>query len=80
MTKPVLPLLRPSLPRAELLLPYLQQIDQSAVYTNFGPLNRSLIARLTSQQLSSFERPVFGVTTSSARNLSMTLRHLDSLI
>ncbi len=66
MTEKMLPLLRPSLPRAELLLPYLQQIDQNAIYTNFGPLNQSLIARLTSLQRDCFGRQVFGITTSSA--------------
>lgn len=33
-----IPVMRPRLPRAERLLPYLQQIDASRIYTNHGPL------------------------------------------
>jgi dTDP-4-amino-4,6-dideoxygalactose transaminase len=40
------PVLRPLLPRAEALLPYLQRIDASRVYTNFGPLATTMQARL----------------------------------
>lgn len=61
-----IPLLRPSLPDAQALLPYLQQIDANAFYTNFGPLNQSLIERLTEWQRERFHRQVFGVTASSA--------------
>ena len=34
--------MRPRLPRAEALLPYLAEIDQSQRYTNFGPLVKKL--------------------------------------
>lgn len=61
-----IPLLRPSLPDAQALLPYLLQIDANAFYTNFGPLNQSFIARLTEWQCARFQRQVFGVTASSA--------------
>jgi dTDP-4-amino-4,6-dideoxygalactose transaminase len=43
-----IPVLRPSLPDAELLLPYFQKIDQNRVYSNFGPLSRELSRRLES--------------------------------
>jgi dTDP-4-amino-4,6-dideoxygalactose transaminase len=67
MTKlPSIPLLRPSLPNAQALLPYLQQIDANAFYTNFGPLNESFLERITSWQRERFSRPVHAVTTSSA--------------
>ena len=36
-TAPI-PVLRPRLPTAERLLPYLRRIDQARVYSNFGPL------------------------------------------
>lgn len=38
----------PKAPRVESLLPYLKQIDQNRIYTNFGPLNDELIGRLSS--------------------------------
>lgn len=41
-----IPLLVPRMPVAERLLPYLQQIDQNRWYTNFGPLNEELEARI----------------------------------
>lgn len=41
-----IPVLRPRLPRAEQLLPYLRRIDRSRVYTNWGPLALELEARL----------------------------------
>ncbi len=40
------PVLRPMLPRAERLLPYLQRIDATRIYSNFGPLALELEARL----------------------------------
>lgn len=40
------PLMRPSLPTAAELHPYLEQIDRSQSYTNFGPLNDKLQRRL----------------------------------
>ena len=43
--KPI-PLMRPRLPDAERLLPYLREIDANRWYTNFGPLEQRLTARL----------------------------------
>ena len=44
--KPSLPVLRPHLPSADRVLPYLRMIDESRVYSNFGPLNAQLETRL----------------------------------
>lgn len=41
-----LPVARPSMPRAEALLPYLERIDASRNYSNFGPLVSELERRL----------------------------------
>lgn len=41
-----LPVLRPRMPRADALLPYLQRIDDRRAYSNFGPLVTELEARL----------------------------------
>jgi dTDP-4-amino-4,6-dideoxygalactose transaminase len=40
------PLLRPVLPTAEDLLPYLRRIDRSRIYSNWGPLAEELSGRL----------------------------------
>ncbi len=42
----VTPVLRPRLPDADRLLPYLRQIDDNRIYANFGPLALALAERL----------------------------------
>lgn len=42
----MLPVCRPLLPKAEQILPYLQQIDEARYYSNGGPLVRQLEERL----------------------------------
>jgi dTDP-4-amino-4,6-dideoxygalactose transaminase len=54
-----IPLLRPSLPPARDLLPYLNRIDESRLYSNFGPLTLELEARLAER----FGQPRGCVTT-----------------
>ena len=44
--KPPIPMLIPAMPSTEDLLPYLQRIDQSKIYSNFGPLVNELELRL----------------------------------
>lgn len=46
---PKIPLLRPLLPNAEQLAPYLHRIDESRIYSNFGPLVRELEERIARQ-------------------------------
>jgi dTDP-4-amino-4,6-dideoxygalactose transaminase len=46
MTVLPLPVMRPKLPSAERLLPYLSKIDQSRIYSNYGPLSSRLECRL----------------------------------
>jgi len=41
-----IPVMRPVLPSADRLLPYLRRIDDSRWYSNFGPLTRELESRL----------------------------------
>jgi dTDP-4-amino-4,6-dideoxygalactose transaminase len=45
-TEPI-PVLRPQLPRAERLLPYLRRIDDTRLYSNHGPLSLELERRLS---------------------------------
>jgi dTDP-4-amino-4,6-dideoxygalactose transaminase len=47
MPPDTIPVLHPLLPRADLLLPYLQMIDASRTYTNWGPLTSELERRLS---------------------------------
>ena len=61
-----IPLLRPDLPTADLLLPYLRQIDDSKRYSNFGPLQNELLNQLISFQRQTFGRVVHGVCAGSA--------------
>jgi dTDP-4-amino-4,6-dideoxygalactose transaminase len=44
--EPAIPVLRPRLPSAERLLPYLRRIDATRVYTSWGPLALELEERL----------------------------------
>lgn len=41
-----IPVMKPLLPSVESLVPYLQSIDDSRIYSNFGPLNQTLSSRL----------------------------------
>ncbi len=41
-----IPLMRPLLPKADLLVPYLRKIDQTRWYSNFGPMVDAFEARL----------------------------------
>ena len=43
-----IPVLRPELPRASRILPYLRRLDAARVYSNWGPLVLELSARLAS--------------------------------
>ncbi len=44
----MIPVLIPSLPETDAIVPYLRRIDQSHIYSNYGPLSREFTARLCS--------------------------------
>ncbi len=44
-----IPVLKPDMPSADQLLPYLRRIDAAQQYANFGPLNRELEERLSAE-------------------------------
>lgn len=44
-----IPVMRPQLPPAERILPYLKRVDESRIYSNFGPLVQELQARLATR-------------------------------
>lgn len=47
MKAPTIPVLRPRLPDASALLPFLRRIDDAGVYSNFGPLYQEFAERLS---------------------------------
>ncbi len=51
-----IPLLVPSMPRADKILPYLREIDQKRWYTNFGPLNERFEQKIVADIAPGFDR------------------------
>ncbi len=64
-----LPVLRPRLPRAAALAPYLERIDEAGWYTNAGPLHNALRERLAAH----FGIAGEGVTLTANGTLGLTL-------
>ncbi len=65
----VLPVMRPRLPSAPQLLPYLERIDASRIYSNFGPLSDQLERRLAAH----YGVDDRGVTLTANATLALTL-------
>ncbi len=65
----VLPIMRPRLPAAASLHPYLARIDQARVYSNFGPLSIELESRLAAH----FQAADAAVTLAANATLALTL-------
>ena len=68
-----LPVMRPKLPSARSILPYLSSIDSSGVYSNFGPLSMQLENRLAAH----FGVVDNSVTTVANATLGLTLALLS---
>jgi dTDP-4-amino-4,6-dideoxygalactose transaminase len=66
---PYLPIMRPKLPSAQSLLPYLSRIDNSRIYSNFGPLSAQFESRLAAH----FGVPAQAVTTVVNGTLGLAL-------
>lgn len=69
MTAKRIPVMRPRLPRAEALRPYLEEIDRNGWYSNFGPLERRLEKRLAEN----FGQPAQGVACVANCTVGLTL-------
>jgi len=65
----VIPILRPKLPTADRLAPYLAEIDRSRLYSNFGPHAQVLEERIAAH----FGLPGGTVTTVANATLGLTL-------
>jgi dTDP-4-amino-4,6-dideoxygalactose transaminase len=63
-----IPVLRPLLPSAEQLLPYLRRVDATRVYTSWGPLALELEERLCRR----FSLPVGGVVSAGSGTSALT--------
>ena len=66
--EPTIPVLRPRLPSAEQLLPYLRRIDATRVYTSWGPLALELEERLCRR----FSLPRGGVVSAGSGTSALT--------
>src|SRR6266487_4810309 len=66
--EPTIPVLRPRLPPAERLLPYLRRIDATRVYTTWGPLALELEERLCRR----FSLPLGGVASAGSGTSALT--------
>src|SRR3954447_3622818 len=64
----MIPVLRPRLPSAEQLLPYLRRIDATRMYTSWGPLVLELEERLCRR----LSLPVGGVVSASSGTSALT--------
>lgn len=65
----LLPVMRPKLPSAGKIAPYLEEIDSSQIYTNFGPLSQRLEKRLADR----FGVPPGSVVTMANGTLALML-------
>jgi dTDP-4-amino-4,6-dideoxygalactose transaminase len=71
------PLMRPKLPRADDILPYLRMIDENRIYSNFGPLNELLEERLADKHNEWFgHRPCVVTTNNGTSALELALQSL----
>jgi dTDP-4-amino-4,6-dideoxygalactose transaminase len=66
---PTIPIMRPKLPSAEQIAPYLRAIDASRIYSNYGPLALSLEQRLATH----FGLSEGTITTVANATLGLTL-------
>ncbi|MGU3658749.1 hypothetical protein [Methylobacterium fujisawaense] len=72
----MIPVLIPSLPETDAIVPYLRRIDQSHIYSNYGLLSREFtdrLCRFVSEQVG--DAPVAAtITSSGATAIELTLR------
>lgn len=67
LTAPSVTVMRPDMPSASAILPYLEQMDQNLIYSNFGPLSRQLETRLSAR----FKMPTAGVLSTSSGSAAL---------
>lgn len=72
--KKAIPLLVPSLPTVDEILPYLRKIDENRIYTNYGPLSLEFTARLAQRYSSESGQPGVTLTSSGTTAIELALR------
>lgn len=68
------PLMRPDLPTAEKIMPYLNAIDDNRRYTNFGPL----VSRFETELATHFDAPSAGVVTTCNGTLGLAAALMET--
>ncbi len=71
----VIPIMKPRLPKAEQILPYLEQIDESRWYSNFGPLLMSFEEKLA--ELFEISPGCLMTASSGTQAISAVLRAME---
>jgi dTDP-4-amino-4,6-dideoxygalactose transaminase len=71
---PSIPVMRPTLPKAEQLLPWLRKIDENHWYSNFGPLESALRDRMGAK--AGLDGACVGLFSNGTTALSLALRAL----
>lgn len=71
----MIPIMRPLLPQAEFIMPYLREIDQNRWYSNFGPLTTQLEKRMA--EFFSLEAGQVVSMGNGTAGLTNTLRAMD---
>lgn len=70
------PIMRPKLPLAERIVPYLKEIDSTRTYSNFGPLTLSLERRLATHF--GVREEMVTTTSNATQGLTLTLTALGA--
>src|SRR4030081_711330 len=70
------PVMRPKLPLAERIAPYLKKIDSTRIYSNFGPLNLSLEERLAAHF--GVQKEMLTTTSNATQGLTLALTTLGA--
>tara|TARA_Y100000589_G_scaffold313573_1_gene335039 strand:- start:700 stop:1809 length:1110 start_codon:yes stop_codon:yes gene_type:complete len=71
-----IPLMRPTLPQADMIMPYLAEIDSNRWYSNYGPLEQRLRSRFA--DMFSVEYQNIVMTSSGTLGLAMALREASA--
>lgn len=71
-----IPLMRPTLPQADVIMPYLAEIDSNRWYSNYGPLEQRLRSRFADMFSVDYQNIV--MTSSGTLGLAMALREASA--
>ncbi len=75
-TRPSIPVLRPKLPSADEIAPYLRSIDQLRIYSNVGPLSLRLLTELARHLGCSEDRLIMAASATSGLTAALLALNL----